>query len=172
MDAYGYKNYICWINYENNDIEIFLIFLEFYAPLWMAFICFFITLCYALKRDQTSINPKQLKKFYMIRMYPLSLLICWIWGSFDIISQSAGSDYSILKIFHVFFGGIQGFINSIFFFNTIEVKYIIKTQLCGMLPCFYSRKNHYKQKLQDDPNESKEENTEEKKPHGHELVDV
>ena len=79
-----------------------------------------------------------------------------------------------MKILHVFFGGIQGFLNAIFFFSTIEVKYIVKTQLCAMLPCFYSRKGLYKQKLQDDMNESKDENTEnmEKKPKELELIDA
>lgn len=60
----------------------------------------------------------------------------------------------------VFFGGIQGFINFLFFFNFYDVKNIVKNQLCSMLPCFYTKQSKYKQKLQEDPNESKDENVE------------
>jgi hypothetical protein len=118
-------------------------------------------------------NHKQLKKFSLIKLFPISLIFCWIWGSMDQIAEMAGFDIDVLKILHAFFGGIQGFWNSIFFFSAQEVKNIVKTQLCAMLPCFYNRKSSYKHRLQEDPNESKEENTEnqEKKHPEQELVD-
>lgn len=175
LDAYGYKNYICWIQNDNNKIEVAMILLEFYIPLWITFLYFFFVICSSMTKDRRKLNQKQIKIFYMIKLYPITLLICWIWGTIDMISEVANSDNNILKIFHVFFGGIQGFINSIFFFNTIEVKYIMKTQLCSMLPCFYNKRSRsYKHKLQEDPNESRDENIEsqEQKSNNQELVEI
>lgn len=171
MHAYNYKNYICWIKYHDTKIEYLLILVEFYAPLWICFVYFIINLCCTIKKNRLKINEKCLKKYYMIKLYPISLLLCWVWGSIDIISDLSGMNYKILKILNVFFGGIQGSLNAIFFLSTNEVRHILKTQLCSMLPCFYNRKSQYKHRLHEESNESKDEtDNQDKKIHEQELV--
>ena len=101
-------------------------------------------------------------------------MLCWVWGSMDVIAQASDTHLNVLKILHVFFGGIQGFFVALVFFSAHETKLIVKNQLCSMLPCFYERKSAYKHHLQEEVNESKEENTEnqEKKLPEQELVDA
>lgn len=116
-----------------------------------------------------------MKRFNMVKIYPILLILCWVWGSMDVIASEAwGANLNVLRILHVFFGGIQGFFVALVFFSANETKLIVKNQLCSMLPCFYERKSTYKHQLQEEVNESKEENTEnqEKKLPEQELVDA
>lgn len=99
--------------------------------------------------------------------------MCCIAGSIDIILDASGHDDNIMRILNVFTRDLQGLVNFIFFIRTEEVKLIVKHQLCSMMPCFYSRKNLYKQRLHDEANESKNDSTEVhgKRIKNHELVD-
>ena len=104
-DSYGFAGFNCWI--KSDEVGQFWRFMQFYLPLWLAmlynlyiYIMLYKTLYSVIKlyyaregndssssgsTSKTGILTSGVKLLHAmpLLLYPLNLLICWIWGTIN-----------------------------------------------------------------------------------------
>ncbi len=109
-DDYGPSGIYCWIHaYDNNKARNLVYrLLMFYIPLWIAiifnFYCYIRVLLFL--RSVVSHDSPEIKIVKKLMLYPLILVFCWVWGSFNRIYVFYHTEILWMAACHVFFGGL------------------------------------------------------------------
>jgi hypothetical protein len=124
----------------------------FYFELWIAFIinayCIYKVIKYANSLGLMGDNKDM---FNRLKYYPLILILSWSWGTINRIYQFFGDDVVWLACLHIFFGGLQGFLNSLAYGGTSSVRYLIREKILGR--CFKRKEENFDTMITDPGND-------------------
>lgn len=132
-DDYGEGSGWCWIRlYEddNGKQDLYIVFIEFYGPLWVAF--FFNLFTYwrasvvvrGLLKDCHELNL-----INKLHYYPMVLIFCWSLGTFNRIYIFFQEPVYWVSCIHAVLGTVQGFLNAVLYGMNERVKHTIKLKL-------------------------------------------
>ncbi|KAL4453412.1 hypothetical protein ABPG74_017619 [Tetrahymena malaccensis] len=150
LNEYGPQGGWCWIksDSDNKVLSFILVGIEFYIPLWIAFVFNGITIYRVIRYVKSITQDKnQLKLINRLTLYPLILLVCWSAGTVERVFDFIGISSEILSYLHIFFGGLQGFFNACVYGLNSNVRKVIRENLCSSLPCFASAYIYEEQNL-------------------------
>jgi hypothetical protein len=126
--SYGDTGGWCWIT-DNDAISTVWRFLQFYLPLWVAVSYSFFV--YTRVRKQFAFlvatnNDAGRLMMNRIRYYPLVLVVCYFFGSINVIFELSGTNYFWLNLLHAFLAPSQGLVNAFVYGYTP----IVHARLC------------------------------------------
>jgi len=137
---YGLAGTWCWITEDKTgDIWRFVVF---YIPLWLSMLTVFILYILIIREvrriyGESGKGSEEAKIVRMLVFYPLIFLICWTFPTINRIYQTAtdGNELYWLFILHAMSAPSQGFLTSMAYGFTPEMRYRFRQSISSVFPC-------------------------------------